>query len=183
MPCSANSAFPCLRFLTGLFTYLAKREEGATHNGFVATHSARGQIPCALLVVLAATCLTSCGGGGSGGGSTENPTDPPSPPPPKPPGQLPTIDQPLLLDLEEVVPPGDVVAALGSVVRFALTLGPEHHPDGIEYTWYLDGKALAELRSRRARGTPPSSATSCGGSPRTAVSSSSSCGSAGGRWR
>jgi hypothetical protein len=87
--------------------------------------------------------MTSCGGGGGGGSSgvpVENPTDPPPPPPS--PGQFPAIERPLLLDVEEVVPAGDAVAVVGAAVRFGVELGPEHNPDAVRYTWYLDGKAL-----------------------------------------
>ncbi|HVR75524.1 MAG TPA: heparinase II/III family protein [Planctomycetota bacterium] len=48
----------------------------------------------------------------------------------------------LRLDLEEITPAGDAVALLGQTVRFAVHLGPEHHPENVRFEWFLDGAPL-----------------------------------------
>ncbi len=95
---------------------------------------ARRLVVTALLAPLAIG-VWSCGSGGGGGGGgrvrqgSGNPTDLPDV----------QVTGPLLLDLDALSPAGDVAAAQGVTVPFAVVLGPEHNPDLMTYRWALDG--------------------------------------------
>ena len=71
-----------------------------------------------------------------------NPTNFPTPVEPEDTG--PDFAEPLLLDLEEIIPPSDVVASAGEPVTFQAVLGPEHNPEQIRYSWFYDGAPLAD---------------------------------------